>query len=232
MLVLSRKVGERVVIGGNVTVVVSKIAGNRVTLAIEAPAAMRIARTELPAAQQERLLARALEQRGECAAANVPTAAASTTPVPASLVPASPVPAAPVPTGAPSQPIAAQPSTRELSRDAAGSSPTQVSCASPRGPLGQRREMNRVGERNRVMMSYANMTSAAPAPLSGHRMAVGAVFGMAGSPECETEDGFSVLPSLDSNSSSNSNSNSGGSAMAVLPQSLATDFRLLGSANS
>lgn len=47
MLVLSRKVGEKLVIGGNITVVVSKIAGNRVTLAIEAPQDVRIVRGEL-----------------------------------------------------------------------------------------------------------------------------------------------------------------------------------------
>jgi len=47
MLVLSRKVGEKLVIGGNITVVVSRIAGNRVTLAIEAPKEVRIVRGEL-----------------------------------------------------------------------------------------------------------------------------------------------------------------------------------------
>ncbi len=47
MLVLSRKVGEKLVIGGNITVVVSRIAGNRVTLAIEAPKDVRIVRGEL-----------------------------------------------------------------------------------------------------------------------------------------------------------------------------------------
>ena len=47
MLVLSRKVGEKLVIGGNITVVVSRIAGNRVTLAIDAPQEVRIVRGEL-----------------------------------------------------------------------------------------------------------------------------------------------------------------------------------------
>ncbi len=47
MLVLSRKVGEKLIIGGNITVVVSRIAGNRVTLAIEAPKEVRIVRGEL-----------------------------------------------------------------------------------------------------------------------------------------------------------------------------------------
>jgi carbon storage regulator len=47
MLVLSRKIGERLVIGDNITVVVSRVAGNRVTLGIEAPTDVRIIRGEL-----------------------------------------------------------------------------------------------------------------------------------------------------------------------------------------
>jgi carbon storage regulator len=47
MLVLSRKVGERVVIGENITVVVARLAGNRVTIGIEAPPDVRIVRGEL-----------------------------------------------------------------------------------------------------------------------------------------------------------------------------------------
>jgi carbon storage regulator CsrA len=47
MLVLSRKVGERLVIDGNITVVVTKVAGNRVTIGIEAPDIVRIVRGEL-----------------------------------------------------------------------------------------------------------------------------------------------------------------------------------------
>jgi len=47
MLVLSRKIGEKLIIGDNITVVVSKIAGNRVTLGIEAPGDVRIVRGEL-----------------------------------------------------------------------------------------------------------------------------------------------------------------------------------------
>jgi carbon storage regulator len=47
MLVLSRKIGERLVIGDNITVVVSRVAGNRVTLGIEAPNDVRIVRGEL-----------------------------------------------------------------------------------------------------------------------------------------------------------------------------------------
>lgn len=47
MLVLSRKLGEKLVIGDNITVVVSRVAGNRVTLGIEAPGDVRIIRGEL-----------------------------------------------------------------------------------------------------------------------------------------------------------------------------------------
>jgi len=47
MLVLSRKVGERLVIGDDIVVIINKIAGNRVTIAIEAPNDVRIVRGEL-----------------------------------------------------------------------------------------------------------------------------------------------------------------------------------------
>ena len=47
MLVLSRKIGEKLVIGENISVVISRVAGNRVTLGIEAPANVRIVRGEL-----------------------------------------------------------------------------------------------------------------------------------------------------------------------------------------
>ena len=47
MLVLSRKIGEKLVIGDNITVVVSRVAGNRVTPGIEAPSEVRIIRGEL-----------------------------------------------------------------------------------------------------------------------------------------------------------------------------------------
>jgi carbon storage regulator CsrA len=49
VLVLSRKVGQRLVIGGGITVVVKRIAGQRVTLGIEAPQTTKIIRGELPA---------------------------------------------------------------------------------------------------------------------------------------------------------------------------------------
>lgn len=55
MLVLSRKVGEELVIGENIRVVVHRIAGNRVTIGIEAPHDVRIVRGELQM-QEESLL--------------------------------------------------------------------------------------------------------------------------------------------------------------------------------
>ena len=53
MLVLSRKEGEKLVIGDNVTLVVSKISGNRVTVGIEAPADVKIFRGELAAKEKQ-----------------------------------------------------------------------------------------------------------------------------------------------------------------------------------
>ncbi len=47
MLVLSRKVGEKLVIDGNITVEVVRIQGNRITLGIVAPADVKILRGEL-----------------------------------------------------------------------------------------------------------------------------------------------------------------------------------------
>jgi carbon storage regulator len=51
MLVLSRKLGESIVIGGGVTVTVKKMKGNVVQLGIEAPKEIPILRSEL----QERI---------------------------------------------------------------------------------------------------------------------------------------------------------------------------------
>ena len=47
MLVLSRKEGERIVIGDNITLVVSRVSGNRVTIGIEAPRDVKVVRGEL-----------------------------------------------------------------------------------------------------------------------------------------------------------------------------------------
>lgn len=47
MLVLSRKVGERLVIGEGVTVQVAGVTGKRVRLAIAAPKTVKIVREEI-----------------------------------------------------------------------------------------------------------------------------------------------------------------------------------------
>lgn len=48
VLVLSRKIGEKVVIGDEIVLVVKRILGQRVTFGIEAPESVRIVRGELP----------------------------------------------------------------------------------------------------------------------------------------------------------------------------------------
>jgi carbon storage regulator len=53
MLVLSRKTGERIHIGNNITIEVRRVAGNRVTLALDAPRDVRILRGELEKAARE-----------------------------------------------------------------------------------------------------------------------------------------------------------------------------------
>lgn len=53
MLVLSRKTGERICIGDNITIEVRRVAGNRVTLALDAPRDVRILRGELEKVARE-----------------------------------------------------------------------------------------------------------------------------------------------------------------------------------
>ncbi len=47
MLVLSRKIGERIHIGDEVFIEIRRVAGNRVTIAVNAPREVRILRGEL-----------------------------------------------------------------------------------------------------------------------------------------------------------------------------------------
>jgi carbon storage regulator len=54
MLVLSRKPGERILIGDNVAVTVIRIGPNTVRLGIDAPKDMNIVREELDEQQQQR----------------------------------------------------------------------------------------------------------------------------------------------------------------------------------
>ena len=53
MLVLSRKVGQKLVINDNITLIVNRIAGNRVSIGIEAPDDVHILRGELRKIQQQ-----------------------------------------------------------------------------------------------------------------------------------------------------------------------------------
>ena len=53
MLVLSRKVGEKLVIDGNIVVEVVRIQGNRITLGIVAPADVKVLRGELTPKQPQ-----------------------------------------------------------------------------------------------------------------------------------------------------------------------------------
>jgi carbon storage regulator len=47
MLVLSRKVGQKIVIDNQVTITVNRITGGRVSLGISAPSTTRVVRSEL-----------------------------------------------------------------------------------------------------------------------------------------------------------------------------------------
>jgi carbon storage regulator len=47
MLVLTRKIGESLVIDGDITIKVSQIQGNRVKLCIDAPRSHRVVRAEI-----------------------------------------------------------------------------------------------------------------------------------------------------------------------------------------
>jgi carbon storage regulator len=53
MLVLSRKVGERIHIGNDIILEIRRITGNRVTLALDAPRNVRILRGELERVARE-----------------------------------------------------------------------------------------------------------------------------------------------------------------------------------
>ena len=50
MLVLSRKVGDEIIIGDNIRLVVSQLNGNRVSIAIDAPRDIHVVRGELRSA--------------------------------------------------------------------------------------------------------------------------------------------------------------------------------------
>jgi carbon storage regulator len=54
MLVLSRKASEKILIGNDVVVTITKIKGNRVWIGLEAPASIRIRRDEVPSNEPEK----------------------------------------------------------------------------------------------------------------------------------------------------------------------------------
>lgn len=54
MLVLSRKIGQRLVLTGGITILISRVAGNRVTIAIDAPDDVRILRGECQPHEQQK----------------------------------------------------------------------------------------------------------------------------------------------------------------------------------
>ncbi len=72
MLVLSRKTDEQIVIGEQICIKVSKIAGNRVSIAIDAPPEVLIRRGEL---EPQQLTRRTDEGRGNSDAASLHVAA-------------------------------------------------------------------------------------------------------------------------------------------------------------
>jgi carbon storage regulator len=53
MLVLSRKIGEQIVIANNIRVTIVAVKGNQVRLAIDAPAEVRVDRAEVHERRQE-----------------------------------------------------------------------------------------------------------------------------------------------------------------------------------
>lgn len=52
MLVLSRKVGEKILIGDDVTVTLVRISGNKARIGVEAPEDVPVLRTEVKARQE------------------------------------------------------------------------------------------------------------------------------------------------------------------------------------
>jgi carbon storage regulator len=79
MLVLSRKAGQEILIGDNISIIINKVAGDRVSIAIKAPDNVRILRGELKSfAEQEELAAGEVLPLGDFLPSNSqPTAVAS-----------------------------------------------------------------------------------------------------------------------------------------------------------
>ena len=60
MLVFTRKVGEQIVLDGNITITIVAIEGNKIRLGVQAPRSVRVDRAEI---HQRRLEERRLEER-------------------------------------------------------------------------------------------------------------------------------------------------------------------------
>ncbi len=63
MLVLSRKVGQRIVIGHGITVIITRISGNQVAVGVEAPTHVPIRRGELKPYVEGEVYAMAIANR-------------------------------------------------------------------------------------------------------------------------------------------------------------------------
>jgi carbon storage regulator len=61
MLVLTRKVNESIVIGGNIVITVNQISPRRVKLGVEAPGSIPIARSEVAARRTDSIEPQAVE---------------------------------------------------------------------------------------------------------------------------------------------------------------------------
>ena len=69
MLVLSRRIGEQIVIDGNISVTVVEIKGSQVRLGVTAPKSVRVDREEVHARRQEEAAGMV---RGELVGAGIP----------------------------------------------------------------------------------------------------------------------------------------------------------------
>ena len=97
MLVLSRKVGEELIIGDNIRIVVNRLDASRVSLAIEAPRSVSVMRGELKEAH-DAFRVESSETGGTGSSASVPSASVPSASVPSASVPSASFPSA---TGSP-----------------------------------------------------------------------------------------------------------------------------------
>jgi carbon storage regulator CsrA len=102
VLILSRKAGEKIVLGDNITITINRVAPNRVSLGIDAPPNVRITRGELRVfSDEERQAIEALRAEAKPVRVCPPS-----TPAPMTAAPMAP--AAMTPLTVPSMPLAAR----------------------------------------------------------------------------------------------------------------------------